>query len=238
MVEHPPIRLTPSFEDDDLAVRVLREYFTPLSKKNTGFTGAIFDGFDPSSTKAASANVFTADDVIAVSLLSVEVYGRSAVELLDRQRARFSALLESVGPDRDLVEVESTAPADFPAQALYAALRDLPKVGPTTASKLMARKRPRLIPIFDSVINKHVLNGSGFLWEPLRLALRADNAKLHHHLLALRDAAGVSEHISAIRVFDVLAWMDGSGNTEKRVVGSKNAGSSASSSPDAEQPST
>ena len=73
----------------------------------------------------------------------------------------------------------------------------------------MARKRPRMIPIYDSVINTHLLRGSRTLWEPLRRALRTDNARLHRHLLDLRARAGLGEYISAIRVLDVLAWMDG-----------------------------
>ncbi|MFC9768511.1 DUF6308 family protein [Rhodococcus jostii] len=40
-------------------------------------------------------------------------------------------------------------------------------------------------------------------------ALRADDAALHHRLLSIRDAAGLPEEISALRVFDVIAWMDG-----------------------------
>jgi len=43
------------------------------------------------------------------------------------------------------------------------------------------------------------------LWEPLRLALRANDDALHHRLLRLRTAAGLPEQISALRVFDVIA---------------------------------
>ncbi|GAA3632886.1 DUF6308 family protein [Microlunatus ginsengisoli] len=219
MQEYPGITLTASLEpgSENRAIAALNAYFAPLSGVNSGYTGGRFDDFDPSGTRDASVNVFTADDVVSVSLLSVDVDGRSAIELLDRQRPRFSALLAEVGPDLDLVEVESTEPDRFPARALYRALRDLPNVGPTTASKLLARKRPRLIPIYDSVINEHVLGGRRTLWEPLRRALRADHRWLQRHLLELRAAAGLGEHISPLRVFDVLAWMDGSGNAERAI---------------------
>ena len=212
------VHLTPSLlpGSEDRALRVLGAYYAPLGAG--GFTGGQFDEFDPSATRAASANVFTADDVVAVSLLSVDVSGRATLELLDRQRARFTALLAAAGPDMDLVDVESTDPQRFPVRALNDALRGLPNVGPTTASKLLARKRPRLIPIFDSVINEYLLTGTGRLWEPLRLALRADDQQLHRRLLDLRAAAGLGEHISAIRILDVLAWMDGSGHSD-RVLG-------------------
>lgn len=44
---------------------------------------------------------------------------------------------------------------------------------------------------------------------PVREALRADAAALHGRLLKIRAAAGLPEEISALRVFDVIAWMDG-----------------------------
>ncbi|WP_249353645.1 DUF6308 family protein [Rhodococcus sp. USK13] len=44
---------------------------------------------------------------------------------------------------------------------------------------------------------------------PVREALRADDAAVHHRLLSIREEAGLPEEISALRVFDVIAWMDG-----------------------------
>ncbi|MBW4818438.1 hypothetical protein KTN60_30655 [Rhodococcus qingshengii] len=44
---------------------------------------------------------------------------------------------------------------------------------------------------------------------PVREALRADDAALHHRLLSIRGEAGLPDEISALRVFDVIAWMDG-----------------------------
>ena len=121
-----------------------------------------------------------------------------------------------MGPDRNLADEASVAESEFrPAWDLWRALSELPGLGPTTVSKLMARKRPHLIPIFDSVINAIVLGGSGVLWSPLHTALTADNRALQKRLLRVRAAAGLDEAVSALRVFDVLAWMDGSGNSDK-----------------------
>ncbi|QSE87134.1 hypothetical protein JWS14_49705 (plasmid) [Rhodococcus koreensis] len=44
---------------------------------------------------------------------------------------------------------------------------------------------------------------------PAREALRADDAALHRRLLSIRKEAGLPDEISALRVFDVIAWMDG-----------------------------
>lgn len=199
---------------DDRAAAVLASYYRPLSGKAGGYTGGQFDAFDPSGTRSASANTFTADDLVAVSLLSVDVPGRAATQMLVTQRRRFETLLEAIGPDRDLSAEGSVAEPSFrPAWELWRALAALPGLGPTTVSKLMARKRPRLIPIFDSVIDTTILGGGGVLWAPLYAALRENDCALHNRLLQVRTLAGLDESISALRVFDVLAWMDGSGNS-------------------------
>ncbi len=87
-------------------------------------------------------------------------------------------------------------------------LRQLPKIGPTRASKLLARKRPRLRPIWDSVVTS-VTGTLDRQWEPLRVALRDNDKALHHRLIRIRGAAGLPAEVSALRVFDVVTWMEG-----------------------------
>jgi len=74
----------------------------------------------------------------------------------------------------------------------------------------MARKRPRLIPVFDSVIQAHLMGGGDELWVPLHAAQRADGCALHQQLIQLRTLAALPEDVSALRVLDVLTWMEGS----------------------------
>ena len=97
---------------------------------------------------------------------------------------------------------------DSPAWVLEDALRGLPGIGRTIASKLMARKRPRLVPIYDKVLRR-VMGLEEGQWVPLNLALRADGQALQKRLLGLRDAADVPAAVSALRVLDVIAWRDG-----------------------------
>jgi hypothetical protein len=112
--------------------------------------------------------------------------------------------------DRDLVDEEKELHDEWLGWALLAALRELPGVGPTTATKLFARKRPRLRPIYESVVAE--VAGTSSQWEPMRQLLRADGAQLHHRLTGTRRQAGIDAHadyISPLRVWDVLAWMQG-----------------------------
>jgi ABC-type transport system involved in cytochrome c biogenesis ATPase subunit len=85
----------------------------------------------------------------------------------------------------------------------------------------MARKRPQLIPVFDSVIQTHLLRGEYKQWVPIHAALRADRNRLHKHLLTLRHQAGLDERITALRILDVLAWMDGRGWADKIIAGQR-----------------
>jgi hypothetical protein len=176
--------------------------------EHNDFTGARFDTWDSTGTRADDTNRFTADDLVAVTFLSVQVSPRAATSLLDTNAGVFTALLDELGDDVDLVEERDPWPNNWAGWRLMTELNQLPGVGPTTASKLLARKRPRLRPIYDSVVARVI--GDNRLWEPLRVKLQHD-PDLHPRLGRLRDLACLPDHVSAIRVFDVLAWMEGSG---------------------------
>jgi hypothetical protein len=209
------VQLPPSLagESNERAVSLLQSYFAPLSGRNRGFTGGQFDAFDPSGFRAASTNTFTADDLMSLSLLSTPVPGRAAVELLQHQRRRFEMLLEDLGPDRDLVDESSVSQEDFaPAWALWRALDALPGLGATRVSKLMARKRPRLVPIFDDVLATTVFADSANHWDDLWAYLRNSSSRFHRRLIDIRLEAELDESISPLRIFDVCAWMDGTRN--------------------------
>ncbi len=191
---------------DERALALLADYYGAPSGSGQR-SGAAFDTWDSTGTRQRDLDRFTADDVVAITLLSVDLSGTAARRLLVSDSERFSGLLAAVGPDRDLVDVEALPPQG-PEWALMGALRQLPGVGPTKASKLFARKRPRLRPIYDSVVVE-VMDTRQQQWEPLRVKLRENNGQLHQRLLSLRDQAGLPPQVSALRVLDVIAWMEG-----------------------------
>ncbi|MGV9871042.1 DUF6308 family protein [Rhodococcus koreensis] len=59
-----------------------------------------------------------------------------------------NALLAAIGPDRDWSTNPDPLAPGWPAWELETALWALPGIGRTKATKLIARKRPRLFPIF------------------------------------------------------------------------------------------
>jgi len=111
---------------------------------------------------------FTTTDLLAVTLLDVALPPPSVRSLLKTDADKFSDLLAAVPDDVDLWNVSDEDLAH--AEALYWALRELHNVGRTRASKLMARKRPRLIPVVDSVIIG-ALNLGDDSWVALRACL-------------------------------------------------------------------
>ncbi len=191
--------------DDGRALKALRRYFGTHDNPEF-FTGARFDAWDSTGTRWADRDRFTADDLVAVTFLSVNVSAAAAISLLDSRAGKFAELLAAVGDDRDLVDESAGWRDDWAGWTLWTELLSLPGVGPTTASKLFARKRPRLRPIYDSVVADVI--GSNQIWEPLRLLLVSDPA-FHERLLRLRRDAGLTDQVSALRVFDVVTWMEG-----------------------------
>ncbi|MFC7361310.1 DUF6308 family protein [Nocardioides astragali] len=197
--------------DDSGAVSALQRYYSLGEYSDSDpFTGARFDDWDSTLSRSEDVNRFTADDLVAVSLLSVYVPPAAAIELLDTGAAKFSRLLRELGGDRDLVEETQAWSDAWAGWRLWSELTALPGVGATTASKLLARKRPRLRPIYDSVVATVI--DSQDIWAPLRKTLN-ELDDLHPRLLRLREQAGLTDAVSALRVFDVVAWMEGKGAT-------------------------
>ncbi|WP_045740715.1 DUF6308 family protein [Actinoplanes rectilineatus] len=190
--------------DDEPALALLRRYYG-----DDAATGAAFDGWDSTGTRAADADRFTADDLVAVTFLSVRVPPGAAAAILRDRAAEFSDLLVALGPDRDLVDEEyPLTDDDWPGWRLQAALRGIPGIDTTIATKLIARKRPRLRPIWDRVVAA-VTDTRKSQWEPVRLALRDQHRALQNRLVHLHGAAGLPAEVTPLRVLDVIAWRAG-----------------------------
>ncbi|RAO63878.1 DUF6308 family protein [Micromonospora saelicesensis] len=190
--------------DDADAIALLKRYYGDPYLGIGCADGAYFDTWATDSDPMR----FTADDLIAIKFLSVEA-PKTAVRALLRDRSgEFSQLLVDLGPDRDLANEDKPFGHTWAGWRIMDELRSIPGVGTTIASKLLARKRPRLRPIWDTVVAA-VTDTVPAQWEPLRAALRADDCALHRRLLRLRDVVGLPVEVSALRILDVIAWREG-----------------------------
>lgn len=194
-------------DDPTAAAGVLRAYFGD-PYPGTAFAGASFDDWDSTGTRAADVNTFSADDFVAIGLLSVKA-PYAAREVLRDRRDEFTRLLTEIGPDRDLAVETGPIDSEWPAWRLETELRRVRGVGRTIATKLIARKRPKLYPIYDEVV-ANVLGTEVAHLVPIHTALRID-PDLRGRIVAARKRAELPDTISELRVLDVLAWMQGKG---------------------------
>ncbi|MFF2570943.1 DUF6308 family protein [Streptomyces sp. NPDC058084] len=188
----------------------LRRYFgIGMPAGTVPFTGSRFEHLAGGGDRPEVADRFTAEDLVAVQTLSVTVPASVALDLLEgRLGARLSGLLQAIPWDIDMVVAEADILAEgSPADQAWHLLRAQHGVNWVIAGKLLARKRPRLLPVYDRVVRCAVGRPPSF-WLALHTALREDDAALHGRLLELRQAAGLPETVSALRVCDVAVWMN------------------------------
>ncbi|MFJ5274553.1 DUF6308 family protein [Streptomyces sp. NPDC088358] len=191
------------------AVGDLRRYFgIGLPPRVSAFTGSRFEHLAGGGDRPEIADRITAEDLIAVQTLSVTIPAPVALDLLEGPLgARLSGLLAAIPTGVDLACVDEAVVADdSPADQAWSLLESRHGLGWVTAGKILARKRSRLLPVYDRVV-RCALGRPRPFWLLLHAALCEDGAALHRRLLALRQAAGLPEMVSALRVCDVAVWM-------------------------------
>jgi Family of unknown function (DUF6308) len=200
------------------AAALVTEYYTNTYKRGEIRTGARFEGWAGGGDNSETANTITADDLIAVTFLSVDVPAPAAIGILETHRDEISDLLAQIPADLDLADVtdarfNTLLGRGSAASQLWSVLRRTPEdrwgIGQTTASKIMARKRPWLIPIYDSVVRPLMgIKDSSSQWTAWYSALRS-GAGLPGRLAQIRKASGVAPNASALRIMDVVLWKHG-----------------------------
>ena len=186
-------------------------YFDPQDP----YSGSFFDILEADRNPE---NVYTTSDFYALMCLEVDVPIGAGLSILGEKSEETTELLSQI-PNVPLgslsrEEFEQHLGSDSPAIKLWRLLMSYKGIGITRASKLMARKRPHLIPIQDSVIRKVAgfserANDWLLWWEALtedkELECRADQ---------LREAVDRPD-LSTLRTLDVMLWMSGSKKTER-----------------------
>ncbi|MFE4256060.1 DUF6308 family protein [Streptomyces sp. NPDC056910] len=120
---------------------------------------------------------------------------------------QLSTLLRAIPRDLDMADAaEADLDPDSLAHKAWHVLRGQPGIGWVTAGKLLARKRPRLLSVYDHVVGCAVGQPRSF-WHAMHSALRADDYALQRELLVLRQTAELPEEVSVLRVCDVVVWM-------------------------------
>jgi hypothetical protein len=195
--------------EGDGPVERLRRYYAEKP-------GRRFDTLSGGGDRDDTRDSFEADDIVAVALLSVDIPPKAILTILESKRKGLSKRLRGgVNGDPPGVPVntnlweadESMVEVGSPADLLWHDLNKIPGIGWVTAGKLLARKRPQLIPVFDRVIRACLMpTDSDTWWVSLREALR-DDPEIVTRLGYLKSAAELPAKVSLLRVLDVAVWM-------------------------------
>lgn len=197
---------------DKNAVPWLTEYFD----RQGAYAGELFNTCLPNE-----ANTIDASDLFATTLLNVEIDVRRARHILDEQRSEISRLLNEIPPTLAIFEAEP-----YPDGKIWAAADQLwtllkggwKGTGDATviAGKILARKRPHLIPIADRVVIRAVASPSGGFWAAMQKAFEKDDllqilegyrAEVAS-IPALSSAREITD-VSTLRLLDVILWRFG-----------------------------
>lgn len=199
---------------EKVGIAYLREYYV------TGkFSGSYFESL---GAQEGADDAITGADLYALSTLDINVPVRAAMSILEDEFAMFNGLLKAIPKDRTIgslstSEFEQHLGAESKAMELWDRLRrngldeDKWGIGPTTASKIMARKRPHFIPIEDSVVNWVIELGDGDSWRLWWEAFQTEGDYLERRADELRSEIG-RPGLSTLRVLDVMLWMWGKAN--------------------------
>jgi len=213
------IDIPEELRDEYVAVGLVKEYFSDDPATGLArYSGAYFDRLGGGGDRPEVAYQLTAEDLLAVSMLSVPVVRYYALHVLDYRGREISGLLVQIPVDVKLAddEAEGLIARGGPAWELWELLRDIkPRpqdrnhLGPVAAGKLLARKRPQLLPVYDSHVKKVLKRPQAdqMWWRDLRCQLTQDD-DLVRELKAVRTRAGAG-HLSLLRTFDVMCWMFG-----------------------------
>lgn len=219
------IDIPDELRDEGVTVGLVEAYFAddPATVR-ARYSGSYFERLGGGGDRPETAYQFTAEDLLAVSMLSVPVVRYYALHVLDYKARELSGLLAQIPLDVTLADPDAREliAQDGPAQALWQVLHDIKsrpqarnRLGPIAAGKLLARKRPQLIPVYDSYVKKVLRRPTDdqSWWHDLRCQLIKDK-DLVPELETVRARAGAG-HLSLLRTFDIMCWMfEGAGASQ------------------------
>jgi hypothetical protein len=197
--------------EDDQACRDLQRYFgVGLGKGELPpSTGGRFEILDGGGDRAEVCNRFTASDILALGLLSVQLPARVALDLLEGALGEdAAAFLERIPPSAHLWDANAVELIERGglADSLWRLPEKQDGAGWVTAGKLLGRKRPSLIPVYDNVV-RCAFGWPQNFWIALHEALRQDDGRFRATLNDLIERAGISAQVTPLRALDVAVWM-------------------------------
>ncbi len=206
MAFHLPLALLD--DDDQTALGLLRTYYGQPVFGPGAATGALFDGWDSTGNRAKDTNRFTADDLVAVTFLSVNIPPTAARDFLTDRADQLTELLVALGPDRDLVDEVDPLTDDWAGWQLMRALRAPHKMGSTKAANSSPASVPAFAPSTTASSPRppaaRTTCGSRCVSRSGRTTTLCTTG-----CCGRAPPPGCPSRSAALRVFDVIAWREG-----------------------------
>lgn len=186
----------------DESLSALRRYFDQRR-----YTGRWFERFAGGGDHPSVANTVTEADVLALNFLSITSLAEVAIDTTITYTLQIRELLEQIPANISMHSAAwSTYEPGAAAHRLWELFRQCGgKHRPVTASKLLARKRPNLTPVYDSQV-KAVLGAPASPWHCLWSWFHNDPTRASA-VADLRAEAGGIDDITLLRCLDVVLWM-------------------------------
>lgn len=193
-------RLMELFDDRTASIAAIDSYF------DLHFTGSQFEVMVDSDP-----NTITANDIVAVSLLSVDVPARVSRWLLSPEgRGVVTRHLAAVPTDVDIWQDADLMERgghlwtlwNILDRASWPGARQGNGMGATTISKLLAAKRPRLVPITDYVVQDTLPPVKNY-WADFFAALADEVVRDQVDVATATPRTG----LSLLRRIDISLWM-------------------------------
>jgi hypothetical protein len=196
------------------AVDALRRYFSEDAAPPR-YTGRWFERLAGGGDRPGIADTVTEADVLALNFLSITDLANVAVDTTITYAAEITELLEQIPVNLAMYETSWTTYAPgSPASRLWWLLKRCGgKDRWVTSNKLLARKRPHLLPVYDGRV-KAVLDAPNSVWACLWTWFQG--SRRAEAVAELRGNADGIEDISLLRCVDVILWMHATGRTTQQ----------------------
>ncbi|MBV9165946.1 MAG: hypothetical protein JO342_07315 [Solirubrobacterales bacterium] len=166
-----------------------------------------FDLSDPSGPAS-----FGESDLRTANRAGARISAAEIAAILGRRRA-IERALRAIAPDASLAGAANEVPW-LALRRLFDAFADIRGVGFSKMTKALHRKRPALIPMLDSVVQRYLANGelgvhAAFGERALGL-VRAYKRDLDRNRAAMRvlrrELARRGHQLTEVRIIDLLIW--------------------------------
>lgn len=183
--------------NNDAAPDLVREFYRP----ENSFAGESFEllgrGDDDDVHKFVTADFF------AITLMGVSVPPDSLRRILGADSERLNGMLQRVGDDVDLWDADD-AKLGAAETLFHELVEQYAGIKEVVAGKLLARKRPKLIPIVDDVVVKAIAAPPKKYWVSYRSALQDSSRRQRVRDLRPED---LNPRIADLRILDTAVWM-------------------------------